>query len=133
MRRSRSRLASLLGTAVAVAFVAVAFVAVAFVAIGCSPGGQGPPLSELAQRGRQVYQTHCIACHASDPSQKGPMGPAIAASSLDLLRAKVLHNEYPPGYVPQRDTRVMVALPHLEPELPALAAYLGELSKEAEK
>ena len=32
--------------------------------------------------------------------------------------------EYPPGYTPKRDTRVMVAMPFLEKQIPALAAYL---------
>jgi hypothetical protein len=47
-----------------------------------------------------------------------------------LLSAKVLRNEYPAGYTPKRDTRAMAPLPHLERELPALAAYLGSLGCE---
>jgi mono/diheme cytochrome c family protein len=88
---------------------------------GCSPDSGDPRIA----RGRQIYLTNCTACHAQDPSQPGPVGPEIAGSSLELLRAKVLRNEYPPGYTPRRDTRAMVPLAHLEPELDALAAFLA--------
>lgn len=80
--------------------------------------------ARLAARGEQVYRNVCTACHAFDPRREGAVGPAIAGSSLELLRAKVLRNEYPPGYTPKRDTRAMIPLPHVEPDLPALAAYL---------
>jgi mono/diheme cytochrome c family protein len=84
---------------------------------------------DLAARGEKVYRSACIACHAPDPTQPGPVGPEIAGSSLELLRAKVLRNEYPPGYAPRRETRAMVPLPHLEPDLPALAAYLARAAE----
>jgi mono/diheme cytochrome c family protein len=87
-------------------------------------GGTGP--ANLAARGRSVYQSTCTACHAPDPARPGPIGPEIAGASLELLRSKVLRNEYPPGYTPKRDTHAMVPLPHVEPDLPALAAYLRE-------
>ena len=90
--------------------------------LACSAGKQA-----LAARGETVYQNNCTACHARDPRVAGPVGPPIAGSPLELLTAKVLRNEYPPGYTPKRDTRAMVPLAHLEPELPALAAYLGSL------
>jgi mono/diheme cytochrome c family protein len=91
----------------------------------CSAQEEGSPEVALAKRGAQVYQGNCTACHAPDPSQPGPVGPPIAGSSLELLRAKVLRNEYPPGYAPKRDTKAMIPLVHLEPELPAIAAFLG--------
>jgi hypothetical protein len=37
----------------------------------------------------------------------------------------VVRGEYPEGYTPKRDSRVMVPLPHLEPQLTELAAYLA--------
>ena len=77
-----------------------------------------------AARGKVVYRNNCTACHAPDPNQEGGLGPSVAGSSLELLTAKVLLSEYPEGYTPKRDSRVMVALPFLEPELPALHAYL---------
>ena len=54
----------------------------------------------------------------------------VAELPLELLQAKVLRNEYPPGYAPKRDTKAMIPLPHLEPELPAIAAFLAEAAQE---
>ena len=79
---------------------------------------------ELIEAGRSVYNANCIACHSVDPTKDGALGPAVAGSSLALLDARVLRAEYPEGYEPKRETRVMIALPHLEPRLPELAAYL---------
>lgn len=80
---------------------------------------------KLAKRGRAVYIANCSACHAADPSQVGSLGPPVAGSSRELLEARVLHNTYPEGYTPKRDTRAMVALPFLEKDIGALAAYLA--------
>jgi mono/diheme cytochrome c family protein len=93
--------------------------------LACSEAESGSPEAALAKRGEQVFQTNCTACHARDPRRDGPVGPPVAGASLELLQAKVLRNEYPPGYTPKRDTKAMIPLAHLEPELPALAAYLG--------
>jgi mono/diheme cytochrome c family protein len=92
----------------------------------CS-SGDADPRAALVRRGKVVFETNCIACHSPDPRKDGPVGPANACSSTELLTAKVLHNAYPPGYRPKRDTLAMTPLPHLEPELPALAAYLQSL------
>ena len=86
--------------------------------------------AELVARGERVFLANCTACHATDPGVDGPIGPPLAGSSLELLRAKVIHGEYPPGYVPQRETSAMVPLPHVEPDLPALAAYLASVERE---
>ena len=98
-------------------------------AVACSEGETSDPQAALVKRGQQVYATNCTACHAPEPTQAGPVGPAVAGAPLALLEAKVLRNEYPPGYTPQRDTKAMIPLAHLEPELPALAAYLAEAAK----
>jgi mono/diheme cytochrome c family protein len=90
----------------------------------CSDGGAGSPQAALVSRGRAAYQADCAVCHAQDPAVAGPVGPALAGSSLELLRAKVLRNEYPAGYTPKRSTRAMFPLVHREPDLRALAAYL---------
>ena len=82
---------------------------------------------DLVQRGKRIYDVNCIACHNRDPSQGGGLGPAVAGSSYELLEARVLRAEYPPGYTPKQETRLMVPLPHLEPEIDALAAYLGSI------
>jgi mono/diheme cytochrome c family protein len=93
---------------------------VAALATGCSQ----TPGDPLVERGRQVYLGQCTQCHGVDPSQAGPVGPAVKRSSRDLLEAKVLKGSYPPGYTPKRPTSVMPPQPALAPELPALAAYL---------
>ena len=80
----------------------------------------------LVARGERVYRQVCIQCHAPDPTQNA-VGPALAGSSLELLEPKVLRNEYPPGYTPKATTGVMIPLPHVEKDLPALAAYLASV------
>ncbi len=93
-----------------------------------SPAEAEPPTPEqLIAEGRATYNANCIACHAMDPTVDGALGPAVAGASLALLEARVMRGEYPEGYEPKRPSRVMVPLPHLEPKLPALAAYLGSL------
>jgi mono/diheme cytochrome c family protein len=106
--------------------LAIAILAALLPGCGDPGGGDEDP---LLARGRQVYQNVCTACHARNPNLPGPMGPAVAGASLELLQAKVLRNEYPPGYTPRRETRAMVPLPHVEPDLPALAAYLAEAAR----
>jgi mono/diheme cytochrome c family protein len=71
-----------------------------------------------------VYLSQCIACHATDPSQPGPVGPPIKGSSKELLEAKVLRGDYPAGYTPKRPTRIMPPQLHVAADIPALADYL---------
>ncbi|HXG50778.1 MAG TPA: cytochrome c [candidate division Zixibacteria bacterium] len=92
-------------------------------------GGPTAPSSDWA-KGRAVYVANCVACHNNDPSRDGPIGPAISGSSLELLEARVLRTEYPPGYKPKRNTRVMPTFPFLKSEVPYLAAYLQSPSGE---
>ena len=99
---------------------AIVIVALAVLATGCSQ----EKLSPEAERGRQVYQSQCIACHNPDPEKAGPIGPAVKGSSADLLKAKVLQGTYPPGYAPKRPTKVMQPLPQVEKDISALAEYL---------
>jgi mono/diheme cytochrome c family protein len=80
-----------------------------------------------AQKGRTLYSLHCISCHNPDPAKDGALGPAVAGSSLDLLLARILRGEYPPGYAPKRSTRIMQRLPLSEEEVKALHAYLNGL------
>jgi mono/diheme cytochrome c family protein len=93
----------------------------------CSPGEPPAPRSELAAQGERVYQNVCIACHNGDPSQDGSLGPAIAGSSAELLEARVVRGEYPPGYTPKRPGEVMPRFEYLADQIPALAAYLAEV------
>ncbi len=89
----------------------------------CSPSG--PDLSEAAQRGEKTYFTVCIACHNAKPSLDG-LGPPIAGSSRELLKARVVYGSYPPGYQPKRKTQAMLAFPQLAGNVDDLAAYLAE-------
>jgi mono/diheme cytochrome c family protein len=82
---------------------------------------------ELIAAGRSTFNANCIACHAINPRIDGALGPAVAGASLELLEARVILGEYPEGYAPRRDTRVMVPMPHLKAKLPELAAYLDSL------
>jgi mono/diheme cytochrome c family protein len=77
-----------------------------------------------ARRGERIYLAQCTACHNRDPAQDGPLGPAVKGASRPLLEARLLRGDYPPGYAPKRDSRLMPALPHLEPDIPDLAAFL---------
>lgn len=72
-----------------------------------------------------MYVANCVACHSIDPSKDGPIGPAIAGSSQELLEYRVLQTEYPPGYTPKRDTKMMPTFPFLKEEIPNLATYLA--------
>jgi mono/diheme cytochrome c family protein len=85
-------------------------------------------VEQLSQRGRTVYLSNCTACHNVDPAQDGAVGPAVFGSSQELLEARLVRAEYPAGYKPKRDTRSMLALPHLEKEIPGLTAFLGGAS-----
>ena len=98
----------------------LAWLALAFTLGGCSDSG----LSPVAERGRQVYQAQCIACHSTDPAQPGSLGPPLKGSSRELLEAKVLHGAYPPGYTPKRATKLMTPIAVAAPDIGALAEYL---------
>ena len=81
-------------------------------------------LSPSAERGRQVYLAQCIACHAMDPSQPGPVGPPVKGASPELLETKLLRGTYPPGYKPKRPTALMPLQPQAAREIAALADFL---------
>lgn len=81
---------------------------------------------DLVKRGERIYNINCIACHHRNPTQDGGLGPAIAGASYELVEARVVRGEYPPGYTPKSDTRLMIPLPHLEPEIEALTVFLAQ-------
>jgi mono/diheme cytochrome c family protein len=97
-----------------------ALLSIALAHSGCGPEG----LSPSAARGRQVYLGQCIACHAMDPAQPGPVGPPVKGASRELLEAKVLKGTYPPGYKPKRLTAIMPPQPQVAPDIDALADFL---------
>jgi mono/diheme cytochrome c family protein len=79
----------------------------------------------LAEQGRKTYQANCIACHNPDPTRDGTLGPALKCSPPELVESRVLRAEYPPGYKPKRDSKLMPAQPFLRREIPGLAAFLA--------
>jgi mono/diheme cytochrome c family protein len=99
--------------------------ALAGAALGCGPREEGPGLDPAAARGKTVYENVCTACHHRDPRQVGALGPEVAGASLELLEAKVLRNEYPPGYAPKRPSTAMPNYEYLASNVADLAAYLA--------
>ena len=89
-----------------------------------TPTAVAPALAGSAEKGRQVWLGQCIACHNTDPSKDGPLGPAVKGASRELVEARVVRAEYPPGYAPKRPSKIMPARPDLAPSVPDLAAYL---------
>lgn len=111
------------------ALAALAAAAVTACSDGAGDSSSGAAATPAVAAGRQVYAANCTACHNQDPRQAGALGPALAGSSEELLAAKVLRGVYPPGYTPKRESRAMAPLPHLEKEIPALAAYLASVAE----
>lgn len=98
---------------------------VATLAVACSEAPDTAGMSPLAEQGKRVYRNVCIACHAGDPSQDGAVGPAIAGVSRELIEARVVRGEYPPGYTPKRASNAMPRFEYLADQVDALAAYLA--------
>lgn len=76
-------------------------------------------------QGKVVFMANCIACHNANPNLDGALGPAIKGSALELIQARVMHGEYPPGYSPKRPTHIMQKLPLTEENVEALHAFLN--------
>jgi len=96
-----------------------------FLSTGCGEGEKDS--TSAAERGRRVYLVNCTACHNTDPALPGSIGPAVAGSKRELIEARVLRAEYPPGYTPKRPTRAMAALPQLAGSIDDLTAYLASV------
>ena len=102
------------------------------VVVGLGSSSRSPAsraADSAVERGKRAYAANCTACHNPDPTKDGTVGPAIAGSSLELVRARVLKAEYPPGYTPKRDSHLMPAQPFLAADVPDLAAYLGSFGR----
>jgi mono/diheme cytochrome c family protein len=95
----------------------------------CTPTEKSAKEPDPVARGQAVYLSNCAACHNVNPKLDGSVGPAIAGSSLELVRARVLKASYPDGYVPKRSTGQMPAFPHLEKEVQALYTFLNSSSE----
>ena len=103
--------------------------AAALAALGCGSGEAKPTLSAAAQQGERVYLNVCVACHNGDPNEDGSVGPAHAGASRELIEAKVIRGEYPPGYTPKRAGGVMPKFPYLADQIDDLTAYLDAVKR----
>jgi len=101
---------------------------IAILALGCS-GESEEPSDPAVARGEKIYRNVCLVCHNADPNKPGALGPAIADASRELLEARLLRGEYPPGYTPKRSTQQMPRFEFLEPNIGDLAAYLASQKK----
>jgi len=105
---------------------ALALAALAAV-FACGGEEQAAPGDAAASRGKLVYANVCTACHNADPRQAGALGPELAGASEELVAAKVLRNEYPPGYAPKRPGATMPKYEYLSSSIPDLTAYLASV------
>lgn len=95
----------------------------------CDKSKPDRPLTALESQGKAVYMSTCIACHNPNPRLAGSVGPDVAFSSLELVRARVTKAQYPPGYKPKRSSQIMPAFPQYEKDVEAIHAYLNSFSK----
>lgn len=118
-------------------FIAIMLVGISFLFLsGCRCGTDTDKVSEsnsvespeakAFKRGQIVYNANCIACHNRNPKLSGSLGPDVWGSSKELLEARLLRAEYPPGYTPKRKSNAMAALPHLAPEIENLTVFLNQ-------
>ena len=105
----------------------LALAPLALAALACGSGERGAP-PDAAARGKLVYENVCTACHNRDPRQDGALGPAVAGAPRELIEAKVLRSEYPPGYTPKRPSAAMPRYEYLAPNLEDVAAYLASVA-----
>ena len=104
-----------------------ALAALASAALACGGGEEGAALDAAATRGKTVYENVCTACHNRDPGKSGALGPGVAGASQELLEAKVLRAEYPPGYVPKQPSASMPKYEYLADSLGDITAYLATI------
>ncbi|MBL8021259.1 MAG: cytochrome c [Leptospirales bacterium] len=83
------------------------------------------PEEELKTDGRKLYIANCIACHSGDPKQDGTVGPSLAGSSFELLKAKLIEGKYPAGYAGKRPiSGTMPKYPFSDDQIKSLEAFL---------
>jgi len=104
-----------------------ALAALASLALACGGGDEGTTLDAAAMRGKTVYENVCTACHNRDPRVSGALGPGVAGASRELLEAKVLRAEYPPGYAPKQPSASMPKYEYLADSVGDIAAYLATI------
>jgi mono/diheme cytochrome c family protein len=108
---------------------ALAAAALAAAALACGEAEPTAAEDPAVARGRATYLGICTACHNADPNLDGALGPANAGASRELVEAKVLRGEYPPGYVPKRPSKTMPPLPQLAGSIDDLTAFLAAVKR----
>ena len=95
---------------------------------GCNLSKNEKPLTsqqKLYKKGKKVYMANCTECHHFDPNLDGALGPKVYGSSKELIYARIMTATYPQGYEPKRTTTMMVELPELEADIPAVHYFLN--------
>jgi len=108
--------------------LALALAPLALAALACGSDEPASGVDPALARGKTVYENVCTACHHRDPRQDGALGPGVAGASRELIEAKVLRAEYPPGYIPKRPSAAMPKYEYLAPNLADIAAYLATVT-----
>ncbi|WP_367898186.1 cytochrome c [Leptospira sp. WS58.C1] len=103
----------------------LSFLLLLFFALIFSFCKESKPLSPEAEAGRGLYMANCIACHNANPKIDGAVGPSVANSSYELLEAR-MRGEYPPGYVPKRQSTAMTRFNFTEAQLKSLEEFLKQ-------
>ncbi|TGK09233.1 cytochrome c [Leptospira selangorensis] len=86
---------------------------------------ESKPLSPEAEAGRGLYMANCLACHNANPKLDGAVGPSVGNSSYELLEAR-MRGEYPPGYVPKRQSTAMTRFNFTEAQIKSLEEFLKQ-------
>ncbi len=85
------------------------------------------------EKGRRLYMANCIQCHNRDPHLKGPLGPDLVGTPIEVMQVKVETGRYPEklpaGYVPKRKTKAMRKLPHVVKDVPSIYAWINSVKK----
>ncbi|EMJ99678.1 MULTISPECIES: cytochrome c [unclassified Leptospira] len=103
----------------------LSFLLLLFFALIFSFCKESKPLSPEAEAGRGLYMANCIACHNANPKLDGAVGPSVANSSYELLEAR-MRGEYPPGYLPKRQSTAMTRFNFTEAQLKSLEEFLKQ-------
>jgi mono/diheme cytochrome c family protein len=107
------------------ALLAAAFLAAASAELLTGCGKKEAKGDPAVNKGRVLYSLHCSSCHHMNPAVDGTLGPAVKDASLELLKARIMHGTYPPGYTPKRDTKIMQRLPLTEEDIGKVHAFLS--------
>jgi mono/diheme cytochrome c family protein len=88
---------------------------------------------EVLAKGKRIWLSACIQCHHRDPNLKGPVGPEVTDSPLEVMTSKIMTGKYPDplpqGFVPKRTSRAMRPLPKYKDDIFAIWSYVQSEKK----